>query len=107
MAITFDSITLTNPEVFDKDWGIQLKEEKLYSGKTIIQTSTETRLSIKFKCHTTTYIDISNLKAKIGLSKTLIIDGTSYTKCYINSFTESEWFTGKYEYEVGFIQETI
>ncbi len=106
MTITFDSITLTNPEPFDKDWGVQANEEKLYSGKTAIQTTTETRLAVAFKCETETYTDISNLRAKIGLKKTLTIDGTDYTNTVIKSFNEKEWTPGKYTYEISFIQQT-
>ncbi len=106
MAITFDSIELINPEPFDKDWGVQTQETKLYSGKTAVQSSAQTRLAVTFKCNTETYTDISNLKAKMGSPYTLVIDSNSYTNCYITSFKEQEWATGKYEYEVGFVQDT-
>lgn len=106
MTITFDSIALTNPEPFERDWGVQTNEEKLYSGKTAMQTSTETRLAVSFRCETETYSDISNLRTKIGLKKTLSIDGTNYTNCVITSFKEKMWAKGKYTYEASFVQQT-
>lgn len=106
MAVLFDSVELKDPERFERDWGVQINETKLYSGKTAVQSSAQTRLAVAFKCFTETYTDISNLKAKIGSPYTLAIDGTNYTKCYINSFAEREWFTGKYEYDVSFVQDT-
>lgn len=106
MAITFDSLELKNPEPFERDWGVQTNETKLYSGKTAVQASAETRLAVTFKCYTETYTDISNLRAKIGAPYTLSIDGTNYTQCYITSFKEEEWSSGKYNYEVEFVQDT-
>lgn len=106
MSIVFDGITLSNPAPFEKDWGVQAKDTKLYSGKTYIQASTETRLAAAFKCETETYSDVSNLRAKIGTKATLTIDGSNYTNCAITSFKESEWAAGKYTYEVSFIQQT-
>ncbi len=106
MAITFDGLALQNPELFQKDWGVQLNETKLYSGNTSIQASIKTRLSVIFKCYTETYSYISTLKEKIGLPATLNIDGTEYANSFITSFKEEEWASGKYNYEVGFVQDT-
>jgi hypothetical protein len=103
MTITFDSVELIDPEPFEQSQNISISETILLSGKRSIQSSTEKALDVKFSCITETYTDISNLKAKIGLKKTLDIDGTTYT-CYISSFSEREGL-GYWEYEVGFKED--
>ena len=105
--VTFDSVELKKPIIFDRDSNPLTGKTILLSGKHSTQTSTETALSIAFRCSTETYSDVSNLRAKIGLKKTLSIDGTDFTKCSISGkFKEREWYPGKWEYEVGFIQDT-
>ena len=104
--VTFDSVELINPEPFDRDNNPIAKQTILLSGKRSAQTTTETALSVSFKCSTETYSDISNLEGKIGLQKTLAINGTDFTKCVITSFRKNEWIPGKWTYEVGFIQDT-
>ncbi len=105
--VTFDTIDLINPEPFDRGDNVLTGITLLLSGKQSTQTSTETTLSISFRCQTETYSDISNLRAKIGLKKTLTINGTDFLKCSISGkFIENEWAPGKWKYAVGFIQDT-
>lgn len=105
--VTFDGIELKNPVIFNKEHNPITGQTILLSGKQATQTSTETALSVSFRCSTETYSDVSNLRAKIGLKKTLVIDGTNYTKCSISGiFKEREWYPGKWEYEMEFIQDT-
>ena len=105
--VTFDSVELKNPIIFDRDTEAPIGKAILLSGKQSTQPSTETALSITFRCSTETYSDVSNLRAKIGLKKTLSIDGADFTKCSISGkFKERQWYRGKWEYEVGFIQDT-
>ena len=104
--VTFDSVELKNPIIFDRDSNPIVNQTVLLSGKRSTQTTTETAISVSYRCSTETYSDVSNLKAKIGLQKTLTIDSTDFTKCSISSFKEREWYPGKWEYEVGFIQDT-
>jgi len=98
--------TLSNPEPFDLNAGVITNVTVLASGKRSVQTSTETAIAPTFRCLTDTYTDISGLRALIGSSGTLSIDGTNYTKCYISSFVEKEWFPGTWEYTVSFAQDT-
>jgi len=73
-----------------------------------VQTTTETGRRIKIECCTQTYSDVSNLVAKIGLKKTLIIDGTTYTNCVIKSWDRLEQDpSGNWWYAVTFVQETL
>lgn len=104
--VTFDSVTLVNPEPFDRNINPIANQTILLSGKRSVQMTTETALSIIFKCSTETYSNITDLEAKIGLQKTLAINGTNFTKCVISSFRKKEWIPGKWTYEVAFIQDT-
>lgn len=106
MTITFDGVELIDPQPFNKGYRVVIGTEELLSGKLAVQPSTETHLTIAFKCMTETYTDISGLFAKIGTKASLIIDGTPITNCYISSFSEKEWFPNKWEYSVAFLQET-
>ena len=106
MTITFDSIELKNPQIFDKTWGAIANQTTLLSGKRSVQGSSEIALAVSFKCSTETYSDVSNLRAKIGSAHSLVIDSDTYTNCYIASFTEREWFPDKWEYEVSFVRDT-
>lgn len=105
--VTFDDVELKNPEPFDRDNNPIANQTILLSGKRSVQTTTETALSVSFKCSTETYSDISDLEAKIGLQKTLAINGTNFTKCVISgNFRKREWIPGKWTYEVDFVQDT-
>lgn len=104
--VTFDSVELVNPKIFDIDRNLVVNQTILLSGKWSVQMSTKTALAVTFKCSTEMYSNLFDLKDKFGLKKTLTIDGTNYTKCVINRFKEREWYPGKWEYEVGFVQDT-
>ena len=106
MTITFTGVELKNPEPFDIDPQVQIADTILLSGKHSMQSSSETALSATIKCHTETISDVTNLRAKIGTEGSLIIDGTTYTKCHISSWKDILWAKGKWEYTVGFKQET-
>ena len=104
--VTFDSVELKNPEPFDRNVNPIANQTILLSGKRSVQMTTETALSIAFRCSTGTYSNISDLEAKVGLQKTLAINGTNFMKCVISSFTKKEWIPGEWTYEVGFVQDT-
>ena len=105
--VTFDGVELKNPAPFNLYHNPVTKSKLLLSGKNSVQNSTETALSVTFKCNTEDHADIVNLRAKIGLKKTLSINGTDYTKCVISGkFREKEWCVDKWDYDVGFIQDT-
>ena len=106
MTVTFDSITLQNPEPFEIDRQVLINDTVLLSGKHSIQDSTETAISCTIRCSTETASHVSDMRAKIGTEGSLVVDGTTYTKCHISSFSSSEWAKDKYEYTVGFKQDT-
>lgn len=106
MSITFDSVTLVNPEEHDLETIIKTNEVTLISGKNSVQTSTATYIKVSFRCLTQTYTDVSGLAAKIGYKATLSINGTSYTNCVITSFKECQIYPNVWEYEVSFTQDT-
>lgn len=106
MTITFDSIVLRNPEPFKIDRQPIVNDAVLLSGKHSLQSTSETAISCTISCHTETASHVSDLRAKIGTEGSLVIDGTTYTKCRISSWSESEWAKDKYEYSVGFKQDT-
>jgi hypothetical protein len=107
MAVSFDSVTLTNPEPYTFDFQVQTADTILLSGKHSIQTTSEVGFSVTFVCHTLTYADVTNLRAKIGSSGTLVTDDGTYTNCYISSFTQKQDPAGLYEYTVGFRRHTV
>ena len=105
--ITFDGVELKNPAPFDLNHNPVTKSKRLLSCKNSIQTSPETALSVTFKCSTEDHADIVNLRAKMGLKKTLSINGTDYTKCVITGkLREREWYMDSWDYEVDFEQDT-
>ena len=106
MTITFDSVELMNPAPFEIDRQVIINDTVLLSGKHSIQSTDETAISLTLKCQTDTLSDVTNLRAKIGTEASLVIDGTTYTKCHISSWSETEWTPGKYEYNLGIKQDT-
>ena len=106
MTVTFDNVPLQNPEPVELDYQPIVNDTVLLSGKHSIQGSSETAILCTIKCHTDTYTNVSNLRAKIGAAKSLVIDGSTYTKCWISSWSETEWADGKWEYTVGIKQDT-
>jgi len=107
MTVTFDGVSLKPSAPFDLAPVVLTNETTLLSGKTAVQTTTETGFRVKFECCTQTYSDVSNLLAKIGQKKTLIIDGTSYTNCAIKSWDRLEQDPGSnWWYTVTFTRET-
>ena len=104
--VTFGTVDLINPEPFDRNNNPITNQTILLSGKRSVQMTTETALSITFRCSTEAYSDITDLEDEIGEQKTLEINGTSFTKCVISSFRKKEWIPDKWTYEVSFIQDT-
>ena len=109
-TVTFDAVSLINPQMQDMYYRVLTGDVTLLSGKQSVQSSPEIALTVKFICTTFNHADITNLRAKIGSKASLVIDGDSFT-CYINAkaFIERRsWEKGtpKYEYEVEFIEHT-
>ncbi len=108
MTITFDGVELRNPAPFSIAPVVLCNETTLLSGKTAVQTTTETGLRVRLECVTQEYTDVSNLLAKIGTKGTLIIDGNSYTNCVIKSWDRLEQRPiGTWWYSVTFTRDTI
>ena len=106
MTVTFDSVELKSPEPFEVDRQVLIGDTVLLSGKHSVQGTTETAISCTIKCHTETASDVSTLRAKIGTEGSLVVDVTTYTKCHISSWSETEWAKDKFEYTIGFKQDT-
>jgi hypothetical protein len=107
VTITFDGVELKNPAPFSLVPLVLTSETTLLSGKTAVQTTTETGLRVRLECVTQDYADVSALLAKVGLKKTLIINGTSYTNCAIKSWSRLEENPpGTWWYEVTFVRDT-
>jgi len=107
MTVTFDSVELKIPSPFNKQPAIQLKDTVLLSGKHSLQSSTETALSVSFDCFTDTYSDVSNIFAKVGLIKSLVIGSEAARNCSISSWSEIEDPPGWWRYVIGFKEETV
>jgi hypothetical protein len=105
-GISFDSIELKNPEPFTMPKRPLINSVILESGKQSIQASPETAFAGTFKCHTEIHTNVTDLYAKIGTKANLVVDEYTYANCYISSFSELQWFKGKWNYEVSFVQET-
>jgi hypothetical protein len=108
MIITFASLSVSAYQDSKRDYKIHLKETELYSGDMHVTLSTATSaFPISFDCYTASYTEISALVALIGTFGTLIIDGVSYTYCYISDFGsvfEVVRGSGKYTYSISFGQ---
>ena len=108
-GVYFDSIRLDNPEPFWEDRSPAISITDLLSGKVSVQSSPEGTvrpIKISFKCHTSSHSNIDQLREKIGGAYALIIDEYTYENCHISSFKELEWFEGKFEFEISFVQDT-
>ncbi len=108
-TVVFDSFTLDVLERNEINVDFEFQETLLLSGKTAVDALTETKFSRSYKCYTENFADITTLLGKIGLPKTLVIDSTSYTNCYISppfSYKEIIFGSGKYTYNITFKRDT-
>ena len=106
MSVTFDGVALVNPEEYDLVTNIKVNEVTLLSGKNSVQTSSETYITVSFRCLTQTYSDVTNLQAKIGSKATLIMDEGTYNNCVITAFSAIEIYPDVWEYNVSFTRDT-
>jgi hypothetical protein len=108
-VVVFDGFTLDILERSEINVDFEFQETLILSGKTAIDALTETKFSRTYKCYTASFSDITTLLGKIGQPKTLIIDSTSYTNCYISppfSYKEIVFGSGKYTYNITFKRDT-
>jgi hypothetical protein len=105
-TLTFQGVTIQVYQASDFAYDIQKKAERLYSGEVYTSISDVTSFFPRtFQCHTDLWSEITAVAALIGTYGTLIIDGTSYTNCYISSFGNIKNLidgTGKYSYSISF-----
>jgi hypothetical protein len=105
-TLTFSSVTIQVYQASDFAYDIQAKSSRLYSGQIYTSISDVTSFFPRtFLCHTDLWSEITALTALIGTYGTLVIDGTSYTNCYISGFSSVHNLidgTGKYTYSISF-----
>jgi len=106
MSVTFDGIALQNPELFEEGYGIETNQTTLLNGKRTAQISTETALEVSFTCNTDAEHHVTDLRGKIGTFGDLVVDGTTWTGCYIHKFSKRHLGGGNLEYTVEFKQKT-
>ncbi len=108
IVITFDSLPVSAYQDYEVNTQITAKEVQLYSGEVFGAVSKTTRdFPLSYDCYTEDIGEYTDLKAKIGYFKTLIIEGVSYTNCYISflgSRKELIRGSGKYTYKISFSQ---
>jgi len=106
-SVTFDGIALVRPSFPEIDREPLTKVTTLLSGKRSVQSSPELGFSATFTCVTGSYSDITSLLAKVGYSGTLVIDGVSYTNCYIDlPWKEKKIDDVHWQYTVKFARDT-
>lgn len=109
MIVTFAGLPVSVIQEDEIAVSWSLNETTLLSGKTYIQANAEQKFNRSFQCYTESYSEISSLLGKIGSAGTLIIDGTSYTNCYIAppfGYKEIIKGSGKYTYSISFKRHT-
>lgn len=108
-AVTFGGSTVSVTRRGDIEVDAPFNETTLLSGETYIQASSKQKFVRKFECYTESFTEISTLMGYIGQAKTLVIDGVSYTNCYIKpplSYQELIYGSGKYSYKITFMRHT-
>jgi len=105
-SVTFDGVNLSRPSFPEFHRSPITNETVLVSGKRSVQSTDELGFRVTFRCWTNDQSDISNLRAKIGSPYTLVVDGVSYTNCYISRWTETKVDDLNWAYSVGFVRDT-
>lgn len=106
-TLTFQGVTIQVYQATDYAFDIQTKTTRLYSGEMYANLSTLTPSFFprSFLCHTDAYSEISAIAALIGSFGDLVIDGTTYSDCYISSLSNIKELiagSGKFTYSVSF-----
>jgi hypothetical protein len=108
ITITFDGLPVSAYQDYEVNTQINAKEVQLYSGEIFGAVSKTTRdFPLTYDCYTEDIDEYNDLKAKVGYFKTLIVDGVSFTNCYISllgSRKEIIRGSGKYTYKIAFSQ---
>jgi len=104
MTVTFDSLTLAEPDVKPVTTP-KVKEVELVSGETKVNVSTKTKTGWQISC-ICTLAEYAALIAKCGYKKTLVINGTSHTNCAIKTWKEKEINPSTIEVTMTFVRDT-
>jgi hypothetical protein len=106
MIVTFDGVTLKEPEVRPQHQP-KVNETELVSGKNKVTISTTVKTTWQVSFITESDAEYAAILAKIGVSGSLVIDGTTNTKCAIKSWgKEKEINPSTRELSLTFIQDT-
>lgn len=107
LDVTFAGITLSAISEPDPVYDIPFNETILASGQNYIQANTVVKFSRTYLCAPATYAERQAIIAKLGVSADLIIDGTTYSGCYIKPpLSFSQLIPGKYAYTINFVQHS-
>lgn len=111
MIVTFDGSTVSAYQAKDVSYTIERVENTLMTGLRHVRLSNiAPTFPRAFDCYTASYSEISTLAAKIGSFGTLVIDGTSFSDCYISQLSnikELIYGSGKYTYSITFGQTDL
>ncbi|PWR74804.1 hypothetical protein ACKUB1_13890 [Methanospirillum stamsii] len=105
MTVTFDSLTLKEPDVKPQPKP-QVNETELVSGKTKLTVSSTVKKSWQISCITESLAEYSALLAKLTVVGSLVINGATNTKCVIKSWREKEMNPSTKEITMQFVQDT-
>lgn len=102
---SFDGLTLVEPDV-KRNPKPTVNSTRLVSGKIKLTVSTEIQNSWQISCLVTGTSEYTALAAKMGIIGSLVIDGTTNTKCAIKSWKEKELNPNEIEVTMTFEQDT-
>jgi hypothetical protein len=106
ISVTFAGLPVSAYQDSEKNYTITAKELQLYKGDIFGAISNKKRdFPRSFDCYTEDYTEISNLADAIGSFNTLVIEGESFTNCYISGFGSifEIWRgSGKWTYNIKF-----
>jgi len=104
-TVVFDGLTLVEPDV-KRNPKPTVNSTRLVSGKIKLTVSTEIQNSWQISCLTTGTSEYTALAAKMGISGSLVVDGTTYTKCAIKSWKEKDMNPNVIEVTITLEQDT-
>ena len=108
MIVTFMGLTVSAYQNDKYSYSTPSKESRQYSGAIHASISpVSTTFPRSFDCFVTDKSEFETLATKIGVFGTLVIDGTSYSNCYISDFSDIYEIvrgSGKYTYHIKFSQ---
>lgn len=107
LDVTFGGITIPAYSEPAPSYTVPFNKTVLASGKTYIEASTEQQFSKTYLCAPVTFAERLAIVAMLGTAADLIIDGTTYTGCYIEPPIKfQQLITGRWQYTITFVQHT-